>query len=457
MSITFVVLLAYLCLQFGIGYYISKRIHSESDYFVAGRSFPLIVVSVSLFATWFGAETTIGSSGAVYAEGVSGSRADPFGYALCLFLSGTLIARKIWNKNYITLSDFYRERYGVPVEQLAVWVLSISSLIWAAAQLRAFGQVISASTSLDLNVTLLLAFICVVSYTLLGGLMGDMITDLVQAIVIAFGLILLLVIVIGQVPNFSETLLTQSPERWSLRGVEESWAMRVERWAIPILGSLVAQEIISRLFSARTQAIAVQACYVGAAIYLGLGLIPVVLGMVGPELIQVDGDPEQFLIQLAQTYLSPVLLGIFMGAIISALLATIDSILLAVGALVGHNFLIPTIGVRSERAKLLLSRGVVLGAGFVVYILAVQSTGIYDLLEAASSFGTSGLLVITLVGLWSRFGDQWTALITLIVGIIATPIAEYAFELETPFLVSLACASLCFIGMTLYRRKLGGL
>lgn len=453
LNLTFIVLLCYLIFQFSIGYIVSRFIKTEADYFVAGRSFPMIIVAVSLFATWFGAETTIGSSGAVYAEGISGSRADPFGYGLCLVLAGVLIAGRVWSKKYITLSDFYKDRFGLSVEQLAVWVLSASSLIWAAAQLRAFGQVISASTSWNLELTLLLGFLCVVSYTLLGGLMGDMITDFVQAIVISGGLILLLVITFLNVPDLTQAILNQPAERLSLIGEGENWPMRLERWAIPILGSLVAQEIISRIFSAHSKSVAVKACYLGAGIYLVMGSIPVILGLVGPGLVTIEGDSEQFLIHFASEYLSPIMLGVFLGAIVSALLATIDSILLAVGALVSHNFVIPRFKIRTEKSKLLVSRLIVLIAGLVVYLLAVHSDGIYELLEIASSFGTAGILVITLFGLWTKFGDAQTAFITLIVGIATTPIADYVLDVDTPFLLSIAFALVTYIVVGLARRN----
>lgn len=453
MSTAFLVLVLYLALQFGLGIYISTKVKSEADYFVAGRGFSLGIVAVSLFATWFGAETTIGSSGAVYAEGLSGSRADPFGYGLCLVLCGYFIASKIWDKESVTLSDFYRERYGVWVEQLGVWILSISSLIWAAAQLRAFGQVISATTDFDLNTTIALGFFCVVAYTLLGGLIGDMITDVIQAFVIGLGLLILVFVVVQQNPNWSELIEAQPLERFSLRGAEESWWMRVERWAIPILGSLVAQEVIARLFSANSKRTAVRACYLGAGLYLLFGSIPVFLGMLGPELLVVDGESEQFLIQLAKAYLSPVLYGLFLGAIISALLATIDSILLAVGALVGHNFLIPQLGIKSEKAKLILSRSVVMGAGVIVYGLAVHSTGIYDLLETASSFGTSGILVITVLGLWTSWGGQKSAFFTLVAGMLATPFAEHVLDAETPFIISVCFALVTFSLLSFFKRK----
>ncbi len=444
---TLTTLIIYLFLQFALCFYISRKIKSEADYLVAGRSFPLIVVAVSLFATWFGAETCIGSSGAVYAEGLSGSRADPFGYSLCLVLSGLLIAGRMWNKKYMTLSDFYKDRFGAPVEQLAVWILSLSSLIWAAAQLRAFGQVISATTNLDLDTTLLIGTVCVISYTLLGGLMGDMITDLVQAVVIGVGLMILFVVIFLNVPDWNHSLSQISPERWSILGQNESWLERIDRWAIPIFGSLVAQEIISRIFAARSKTIAVKACYVGAAIYIGFGLIPVFLGLIGPQLIQVEGDSEQFLIQLAKTYMSPVLVGIFAGALISALLATLDSILLAVAALISHNFLVPRFKIEGHRSKILTSRLVVLAAGLAAYILATYAEGIYALLEIASTFGTAGILIITLVGLWTSFGGMQSALAALLVGLVSTPIAKYVLNLSSPFLLSILLSGLAYFAL----------
>ncbi|MCB0412415.1 MAG: hypothetical protein KDD22_07810, partial [Bdellovibrionales bacterium] len=386
---TITTLLLYLIFQFLLCVYVSQKVETESDYLVGGRNFTTTIVSVSLFATWFGAETCIGSSGAVYAQGLSGSRADPLGYSMCLLLSGLLIAPKLWNQRYMTLSDFYKERFGSTVEQVAVWILSLSSLIWAAAQLRAFGQVISATTDLNIQVTLFLGFAFVVGYTLLGGLMGDMVTDLVQGIVMALGLIMILVAILWNTPDLGHIIKSIPAERLHVLGDGESLWACINRWAIPVFGSLVAQEIVARILSSKTSRIAVRSCYISAGIYLFLGSIPVFLGLIGPTLLPNVESSEHFLIELSQTHLSPILVGIFSGALISALLATIDSILLSVGALVSHNFLIPRFNIRTEAAKVKTSRIVVFAAGLVAYLLAIRSSGILELLEIASSFGTA--------------------------------------------------------------------
>jgi solute:Na+ symporter, SSS family len=181
-------LLAYLTLQLLLGAFLSRRIQSEGDYFVGGRRLGTGVVALSLFATWFGAETCLRSSGAIYERGLSGARADPLGYSLCLLLMGPVLAVPLHRGGYMTLGDFYKRRFGVQIEKLAVLVLVPSSLIWAAAQVRAFGQVVAATMDVNVTLAVYLASAFVVAYTFLGGLLGDVATDVLQGAILTAGL-----------------------------------------------------------------------------------------------------------------------------------------------------------------------------------------------------------------------------------------------------------------------------
>src|SRR3989344_5871007 len=138
MSVQLIGIFVYILLQVFISLYIYKKIATEEDYFLAGRSLGYGLAIFSIFATWFGAETCIGSSGAIFESGLSGGKADPFGYALCLLLMGMFFAKKLWGQNLTTLGDFFRKRFSRRVEFLAVMIMIPSSLMWAAAQIRAF-------------------------------------------------------------------------------------------------------------------------------------------------------------------------------------------------------------------------------------------------------------------------------------------------------------------------------
>ena len=103
-------ILVYILVQLAIGVAVSRRIETEADYLVAGRSFGPLLAGFSVFATWFGAETCIGAAGAVYERGLSGGSADPFGYALCVILTGLVFAVPLWRLKLTTLADLFRLR-----------------------------------------------------------------------------------------------------------------------------------------------------------------------------------------------------------------------------------------------------------------------------------------------------------------------------------------------------------
>ena len=121
-----------MIVQLAIGVWASRRIASEDDYLVAGRRLGYSLMTFSIFATWFGAETIVGSAGTAYGEGVSLGSAEPFGYGICLIAMGLIYAVPLHRRKLTTLADLYRQRYSVSVERLAAVLLIPRSLLWSS-------------------------------------------------------------------------------------------------------------------------------------------------------------------------------------------------------------------------------------------------------------------------------------------------------------------------------------
>src|SRR5487761_2411001 len=128
MLIWFVVL--YLMLSVGIGVYAATRVHNARDFVVAGRNLPLPIVTATVFATWFGAETVLGISATFVKEGLSGVVADPFGASLCLLIAGLFFAKRLYRMNLLAIGDYYRARYNRTVELIMTICIVISYLGW---------------------------------------------------------------------------------------------------------------------------------------------------------------------------------------------------------------------------------------------------------------------------------------------------------------------------------------
>lgn len=438
--------IAYVLVQLIIGLLVSRRIHTESDYLLAGRKFGYGMLTMTLFATWFGAETCIGASSEVYTEGLAGARMDPFGYSMCLILMGLFFAVPLYNRRYTTLADLFRDRFSPGVEKLAVVLMAPTSIMWAAAQIRAFGTVLSASSDLSLEFTIGLSTLFVIIYTTSGGLMADAVTDYIQGIVLTLGLAVLLGAVALMYMNGE--VATPSPDRFRLLyAEEESPLVQLEGWTIPIVGSVLSQELVARILAAKSSVHARRSSFFSAGLYLVVGSIPVILGIFGPGILPGLEDTEQFLPALAQHLLPTALYVLFAGALISAILSTVDSALLAAGALVSHNLILPSMRKPSEKLKLLVTRGSVFVFGLVAYVMAMRAESVHDLVEEASAFGSTGIFVVIVFGLFTRWGKTLTALATLGVGVGSYIIFGYINESEYPYLISLGSALVTYVAV----------
>jgi len=355
MNTVLLAILGYIAAQLALGMWVSRRIETEEDYLLAGRSLGPVLSTFSIFATWFGAETCMGAAGNAYRDGLTLASAEPFAYGLCLVVMGLVFALPLWRRKLTTLADLFRERYSPRVERWAALVMIPSSVLWAAAQIRGFAQVFAGAADVPLLAGLSIGAGVVILYTMWGGLRADVVTDLVQGICLILGLVALALGVVWQQGGFAETAASFPLER--VRLVPDEPLLDVlEAWAIPLCGSVVAQELVARVLASRTPGIARRSALLGGGMYVAVGLIPVFLGLLGARLLPGLADPEQVLPELASQRLPPVFHVLFAGALVSAILSTVDSTLLVAASLFSHNWLAARLPERSERAKVAHAR-----------------------------------------------------------------------------------------------------
>lgn len=451
MTAPLVALVAFLCLQLGIGVWVSRRIHTESDYLIGGRKLGYTLATFSIFATWFGAETVIGSSGQAYSEGVSLASPEPFGYGLCLVLMGLLLAKPLWNRGLTTLADLYRQRFGLGVERIAALLLIPSSVLWAAAQVRAFGSVLSLVGDVPITTAVTIAALFVVAYTAFGGLLADAVTDVLQGVVLSIGLIVLLVLVVGHVGGTADAvrILGASGNISLTAHSPQPWYLTLEAWAIPVIGSLTATEVVSRVIAARSGTVAQRASLMAGTMYIAVGLIPIVVALLATSFMGPLGDSETVLPAVARDVLPPLAFALFAGGLVSAILSTVDSTLLVSSGLLAHNLIVPLAKISDERRKLLVARGGVMAFGLIAYVLALSASGVLTLVEQASALGSTGIVVTVFFGLFTQLGSPRTAGATLLVGLLSY-VGGVVAGVEAPFLISLACSLLTWgIGCTI--------
>lgn len=173
-------IIAILIVRLAIGYWASTKVETTTDYVLAGRRLPIWMAAPSIMATWFAAETLMGSSSEAYKYGLQGVIFDPFGATLCLVLSGLLIVRLARRAQYVTIMDFFQHRYGTAMSVVGSVAQIIGYFGWTAAQIVAGGAILQALLGWDLAVGMVLVAGIVTIYTMAGGLWADTALDFMQ-------------------------------------------------------------------------------------------------------------------------------------------------------------------------------------------------------------------------------------------------------------------------------------
>jgi Na+/proline symporter len=445
MSGALLAIIVYLVAQFGIALWVSRRVRDEADFFLAGRKLGPWLASFTVFATWFGAETCIGAAGEDYRAGLPAVAGDPLGYALGLAAAGLFFAAALWRRGLLTLADLFRQRFGGGVERLTALVMLPTSLLWAAAQLRALGQVLDATGDVGILLAITVSAVVVIGYTAIGGMWADAWTDLVQGGVLILGLVVLAVAV----------LFWSGPPEFAWRGAVEPGAgprrPLVEIFALTLFGTIAAQELVSRMLAARSPELARGATMAGAGVYLFAGVLPVLVGLAAAAHVGLEVDPEQVLAKVAEQVLPWPLYVLFLGALVSAILSTLSGTLLVASALATHNLLQPLHAALgrpdpSAKAKLRLHRLAVIALGVIAWGLALASDGIYALVEMASGLGSAGLFVLMVAALWApRFGGAPSAIAAVLASMGSFIVLDLLLDHDYSYLVSLAAAVLAYL------------
>ncbi len=411
---------------------------------------------MSLFATWFASESLIATSAEVARDGLAGARAEPFAYALGILAIALFFAHRLRSGGFITIADFLRSRFGSGAEGLAAVVIALSATTWSAAQLFAFAAIIEAATNLPFVPALLGATLLVMGYTLFGGLAGDVVTDILQGLVILAAILVMFVLMVGAFGGPAAMWAAAPPQVWSVTAPGESWAERAELWLIPIAGTMVSQEALARTLAARSPEVARRGALLGAGIYLAAGLIPVSLGLFGPQLAPLLGvtlgTEEAFLPSLAQALLPGWLMIIFTGALVSAILSSVDSALLAVSAVVtesGYKRLNPQ---ASPLALLRAARLATVGAAALAAVLALQGESLRNLVLDAGAIAAV-LAVPIIAGLTGRSRSGRAAVAAIVVQMGVLGVLDWSLGVPGAFLWMLASGAASFTAVAAIEQR----
>lgn len=402
--------------------------------------------SAALFATWFGSETVFGASSEFLKGGLYSVIEDPFGASLCLLLFGSFFVRKIYNMKLLTLGDFFKIRYGNKTELVASFFLAPPYIGYIAAQLVAMGLILNVVIGIAVWQGVVVSALIVTLYTYVGGMWAISITDFIQSIIIVIGMVVLAIVLSNKTGGVSTILASVPSEtfkffpQWELKEV----VSYIAAWCVLGLGSIPSQDVFQRAMSSKTAQTAVWSCHIAAVLYLTIAMLPLFISLCIKHLYgdNLSGDAQLTLPNMVMLHTSMPIQILFFGSLLSAIMSTTSSAILAPAAICAENIVKPLSRHKySDKQLLLVTRISVLLFSATATIMACLRSNIYELVSESSILSLVSLFVPLTMGLYWKRSSSAGALISMVVGIITWIIFE-VYETSWPSLVPATLASL---------------
>ncbi len=421
---------AYLAVTIGIGLWAGRRVKNTADYAIAGRHLPLYMIISTTFATWFGSETVMGI-GARFVQGNLGTVVeDPFGASMCLVLVGLFFAGKLYKQTLLTISDYYRQRFGRSTEIICSLIIILSYLGWVAAQVTALGLVFNvlSAGAISFEWGMVIGVCSILIYTLFGGMWSVAVTDFIQMIVLVIGLSIIAMIS-GNLAGGADKVIAYAQQKQMLRFLPDpNFKDMLFFFAAAItmmLGSIPQQDVFQRVMSAKNESAATKGPVIGGIAYLLFAFVPMFITVsaliVMPEKAAefLKGDTQKILPTLVLEHMPFIAQVIFFGALLSAIKSTASATLLAPSVTFVENIYRQFhTGLSDKQVLLAMRLTTLIFSGLVlVYAWALRGTSIYEQVSGAYQVTLVGAFVPLVFGLYWKRATTQGALLSIGLGI----------------------------------------
>lgn len=422
MTLLTALVLFYLGCTVFIGLMAGRKVKASEDFALAGRQLPFVLSTSAFFATWFGAETILGASSRFAQEGARGIIEDPLGASLCLILVGLVFVPRLYPHKYLSIGDFFREKYGPTYEFVSSLIQALSYFTYTSAQFVALALVLQAVLPFSFITCLLLGSLLVVFYTFWGGMWALAVTDLIQTIVIVIGLSGLALylsmdnahehISLGQA--FSERSANFFPKKeW------RDWALFLTAWMVMGLGSLPSQDVFQRVMAAKSEKVARRSATWGGILYLLIALLPLYIVVVCMSMHgSSEMDTQQIIPLMVKVHTPLAVQALFFGALLSAILSTASASLLAQSTVIGENLVKPRLRNTSDKQLLFIFRLMVFLVSLVSMGIAVINHDIFLLTSTSSCIVLVTLFIPMVFAAFSAVSKPLPAFLSSLFGLL---------------------------------------
>lgn len=373
-ALDWLVILAYLAVMLYIGYHSMKTVKTDEDFVLAGRNVGNIYIILSLFASFTGLSGLFGTPQYVYEYGIAGWwwwATFPIG----VFIMGMTMAKLLRRRMHVTLPDVVDVNHSSKAVRVAASLVTVwNYLAWTAGQVAGIVLVITTFTDLNGTAAVIVAYIIIVLFTLLGGFRAVVYTDSLQAVLflVVLGLVIPAVLLLHYDVPEALAQTTSIDGFYKLFGSVPAGTM-ITWWLLAPAG-FIDNMALQRVFAAKDEKSAKGNITAAFLLMIIFGLILMFIGIMARFILPAGSDPASAMLNLSQLVLPKGMLGLLVAAFAGVAVSTASSTLLVCSSTLEQDVysVLRNTGKEKPASSLLVNRLFVVLVGLIALVLALK-------------------------------------------------------------------------------------
>ena len=430
------IILIYLLTLIALGAYKAKKIKTQSDFAVAGRTLTPWILLGTMLATWLGTGSVLGNAGKAYQTGLA---------ALILPLGGVLgvvvltqIAGKVRAYEKFTVPEILGDRFGPTARTLSVIALVIAYMVIVSYQYNAGGAVIhtvlkdvlldsSGSPLISIQTGTIIAAIFIILYTMLAGLVSVAYTDVANGIIILISFVIAIPIFLvkaggfeGMAISFAEMGKNDHMNFWGVYSGMDNINFCLPTFLL-IMGDA---NMYQRFFASKDAKGAKSATKTLIVAVLIAELMIIVAAWIASSMIPDAEVGKYVLIYASHEFLPPLIGAIMMTTIVGIIISTADSYLLVPTTTLMRDIYLNYFNKNADQAKIVfLSRVLVIVLGIIAYAVSLgfaKSAGFFERALYAYTIYGAAITPSLVAALFWKGATKEGAIASILVGTLTT-------------------------------------
>ena len=457
-DVQLIIFVGYFLLIFGIGWLSLRWTKSEEDYWIAGSKLGWGIGGATMAATHTSAGTFIGTIGVIYAVGWS------FGWVLitiplAYWFMVAVLAPRFTAVKELTLPAYLERRYQSKTARgVGGIIILIATVVYIQAQILAGGLVANVVFGISPLTGMIIFTLILLLYTLVGGMLAVVYTDFLQMLIMIVGTLVSVPLALIHFDGMSaliEKVELIKPLTFDWSGFPT--VLLIGLGIAFFLGSVATPEKVVRLYAMKDMKTIRRGILLAVIVVTGINLLVFILGLVAMVLFPNLPTGDLAMPMIAKAVLPTFVGTIMLAAITSAMMSTVDSLLLVAGSALSEDIYQNLIRKKASKSRRLnvarigiLIVGVIplisIIGGFaegeliqfiVILFTAIMAAGFFTpvvggiLWKRATKQGAIAAMVggVLVTGLWKAFGDP--LIYPVIPGFVTSVLAYIVCSLMT--------------------------